>query len=63
MTRRLPCGCVLEDEITSTVHEDDGKHYPIGAGPDTLCARCDMYRPCLCVRPEPPEGTEGTALT
>lgn len=40
----LECGCCIDDENFSTVHEDDG-HYPIGAGPESFCKRCDLFHP------------------
>lgn len=49
MITKLPCGCTINDEFKSTVHEPDGRHYPIGASPATFCMRCDLYRPCACV--------------
>jgi co-chaperonin GroES (HSP10) len=50
MRTKLPCGCTIDDAILSTVHEADGKHYPIGASPATFCKRCDMHKPCACDR-------------
>jgi hypothetical protein len=51
MRQNLPCGCVVDDEKYSTVHENDGRHYLLGLGPATFCVRCDKYKPCLCVTP------------
>mgnify|MGYP001607140171 CR=1 FL=1 len=45
---KLKCGCVVDDAVLDTVHQADGKHYPIGTGPRTFCVRCDLFRPCLC---------------
>lgn len=44
----LECDCTIDDEFLSTVHERDGRHYPIGESPESFCKRCDLYRPCLC---------------
>lgn len=48
MNVTLKCGCTIDDERKSTVHEADGKHYPLGTSPKTFCAKCDLYKPCLC---------------
>lgn len=48
MLTNLPCGCRVDDAVLSTIHEPDGKHYPIGTSPVTFCKKCDLYRPCLC---------------
>lgn len=54
MIVRLECGCVIDDAVLSTYHDEDGRHYPIGAGPETFCKRCDLYRPCGCDAVAPP---------
>lgn len=43
----LSCGCTVDDEQTSTIHEIDGRHYLVGANPTTFCVRCDLFRPCV----------------
>lgn len=48
MHQTLPCGCVVDDERYSTVHESDGRHYPLGTSPQTFCIWCDLYKPCEC---------------
>lgn len=48
MITKLECGCTVDDERVSTVHEQDGKHYPIGTTMQNFCKRCDLYKPCLC---------------
>jgi hypothetical protein len=45
---RLPYGCMIDDALHSTVHESDGRHYPIGASPATFCIECDLFKPCKC---------------
>jgi hypothetical protein len=42
------CGCIIDDEFKSTVHEVDGKHYPLFTSPESYCLKCDLYRPCIC---------------
>lgn len=48
MRVKLPCGCTIDDEQYSTVHEQDGRHYPIGAHPANYCYKCDLFKPCAC---------------
>lgn len=48
MRVKLPCGCTIDDEHYSTIHEKGGRHYPIGTNPRTFCLECDQFRPCLC---------------
>lgn len=48
MIVKLECGCTINDEVTSTVHSDDGRHYPLNCGPKSFCLRCDLFKPCLC---------------
>lgn len=48
MLAKLPCGCTVDDATHSTIHETDGRHYPIGASPGTFCPKCDLYQPCVC---------------
>lgn len=44
----LPCGCTIDDETHSTVHDAGGHHYPISTSPKTFCFACDVFRPCGC---------------
>ena len=45
----LECGCTVDDARVSTVHELDGRHYPLGTSPKTYCMVCDLFRPCAHV--------------
>ncbi len=45
MIVHLDCGCTVNDEYTNTVHEMDGRHYPLGTSPQTFCLRCDRFHP------------------
>lgn len=45
---KLDCGCFVDDAVYSTIHESDGRHYPIGTNPKTYCYRCDRFKPCAC---------------
>lgn len=55
----LECGCNIDDEFKNTVHQDGADrsqrdkeakvfHYPLEGSPESLCVKCDMYRPCSC---------------
>jgi hypothetical protein len=57
----LDCGCTIDDEYKSTVHDVSDQrsagdierkkhHYPLEGAAAGYCLTHDMYRPCPCDR-------------